>query len=101
MTSPHLSLTKDLYFSFLDILVFPSLLNMVTDYTFNQEKKMLTLFKIGIKQMEKSIREHDGVINTAFHTLSGANSFHLSQSQPLLITVTHICHRTWHRVLNQ
>lgn len=80
--------------------MFPSSLNMVTDYLFNQENT-LALFKIRLKQMEKSIREHDGVINRVFHPLSGANSFHLSQPQPLLITVTHICHRTWHRVLNQ
>lgn len=80
--------------------MFPSSLNIVTDYLCNQ-KKMLTLFKIEIKQKGKSIREHDGVINTAFHTLPEANYFHLSQSQPLFIKFTHICHRTWHRVLNQ
>lgn len=40
VTSPHLSLTKDLYSSFLDIFVFPSSLNMVTDYLFNQEKNV-------------------------------------------------------------
>lgn len=28
---------------------------------------MLTLFKIEIKQMEKSIREHDSVINSISH----------------------------------
>lgn len=70
------------FFIFFCIFVFPSPLNIVTDYLCNQ-KKRLTLFKIETKQMERPIREHGSVIDTAFRTLPGANYFHLSHSQSL------------------